>query len=61
MVIYVPRVFGGTLILTIGPVAAPASNANAFVRSGVAIAEVRSGIAAASVRSGIAVVKVRNP
>lgn len=61
MVITVPRVWGGTLIITYTPgPTGPPTNATVFVRSGAATATVRSGQATATVRSGQATVNVRS-
>jgi hypothetical protein len=56
--LYIPRVFGGVIILHITP---PPTNAVCLVRSGGAALHVRSGMAAAEVRNGQAIVKVREP
>lgn len=57
-IVVVPRVLGGTLVLTVSP---PVTNAVVHVRGGTALTLVRSGIAKAAVRSGTAIVKVREP
>lgn len=56
----VPRVLGGTLIITYTPAAPPPPNATVYIRSGQATVDVRSGQATASIRSGQATVNVRS-
>jgi hypothetical protein len=61
-VIYVPRVFGGVLIINTGTTPPPAPsepNATVYMRSGQATVNVRSGQATVDVRSGQATVTIR--